>query len=49
MDWRKPHAATIDLALNRLPATDRAHRIGSLLIKSGAGRVRRRLRTKTPN
>ncbi|MBP5889622.1 alpha/beta hydrolase [Streptomyces scabiei] len=35
VDWKKPGGATIDLALNRLPATDRAHRIGSLLINPG--------------
>ncbi|MCX5328615.1 alpha/beta hydrolase [Streptomyces sp. NBC_00140] len=35
VDWKRPRGATIDLALARHPATDPAHRIGSLLINPG--------------
>ncbi|MFJ4206484.1 alpha/beta hydrolase [Streptomyces sviceus] len=35
VNWKRPHGATIDLALTRLLATDPAHRIGSLLINPG--------------
>ena len=35
VDWKRPHGATIDLALARHLATDPEHRIGSLLINPG--------------
>ena len=35
LDYAHPIAGTIDIALNRYPATDRANRIGSLLINPG--------------
>jgi pimeloyl-ACP methyl ester carboxylesterase len=35
LDYAKPHGRTISLALTRLPATDRAHRIGSLFLNPG--------------
>ncbi|MGZ6616231.1 MAG: alpha/beta fold hydrolase [Solirubrobacteraceae bacterium] len=35
LDYDKPHAETISLALIRLPATDRARRIGTLFIGPG--------------
>ncbi len=35
LDYAHPSAGTIDIALNRKPATDQAHRIGSLLINPG--------------
>ncbi|MGW2638575.1 alpha/beta hydrolase [Streptomyces sp. NPDC001348] len=35
VDWKRPHGATIDLALARHLATDPQHRIGSLLINPG--------------
>jgi pimeloyl-ACP methyl ester carboxylesterase len=35
LDYDQPHGRTITLALNRLPATDRAHRIGSLFVNPG--------------
>ncbi|QOV36928.1 alpha/beta fold hydrolase [Streptomyces ferrugineus] len=35
VDWRRPHSATIDLALARHRATDPERRIGSLLINPG--------------
>src|SRR4051794_2732038 len=35
LDYDQPTGATISLALVRLPATDRAHRIGSLFINPG--------------
>ena len=35
LDYSKPHGRTISIALTRLPATDRAHRIGSLFVNPG--------------
>jgi len=35
LDYNDPNGATISLALVRLPATDRAHRIGSLFLNPG--------------
>jgi pimeloyl-ACP methyl ester carboxylesterase len=35
LDYDQPKAATISLALTRLPATDRRHRIGSLFLNPG--------------
>jgi len=35
VDWKKPHGATIQLALNRHRATNPAQRIGSLLVNPG--------------
>jgi pimeloyl-ACP methyl ester carboxylesterase len=35
LDYSHPDAGTIDIAVNRKPATDRTHRIGSLLINPG--------------
>ncbi|WP_062465163.1 alpha/beta hydrolase [Demequina soli] len=35
LDWTDPSGDTIDLAINRHPATDQAKRIGSLLINPG--------------
>ncbi|WP_045306118.1 alpha/beta hydrolase [Saccharothrix sp. ST-888] len=35
LDYRAPHGATIDLAVIRHPATDPAHRIGSLFYNPG--------------
>ena len=35
LDYSHPEAGTIDIALNRMPATDRANRIGSLLTNPG--------------
>ncbi len=35
LDYDKPHADTISLALIRLPATDRARRIGTLFVGQG--------------
>ena len=35
LDYDKPDGATITLGLTRLPATDQAHRIGSLLVNPG--------------
>ena len=35
LDYDQPHGATISLALIRLPATDPAHRIGSLFLNPG--------------
>jgi pimeloyl-ACP methyl ester carboxylesterase len=35
LDHSRPGGRTITLALSRLPATDRAHRIGALLLNSG--------------
>ncbi|KOG22334.1 proteinase, partial [Streptomyces viridochromogenes] len=35
VDWKRPHGATIDLALARHLATDPGRRIGSLLINPG--------------
>ncbi len=35
LDYAHPAAGTIDIALNRKPATDQANRIGSLLINPG--------------
>jgi pimeloyl-ACP methyl ester carboxylesterase len=35
LDYDQPNGATISLSLARLPATDRAHRIGSLFINPG--------------
>jgi pimeloyl-ACP methyl ester carboxylesterase len=35
LDYAHPTAGTIDIALNRKPATDQANRIGSLLINPG--------------
>jgi pimeloyl-ACP methyl ester carboxylesterase len=35
LDYDRPHGAKITLALTRLPATDRAHRIGSLFLNPG--------------
>ncbi|WP_241826942.1 alpha/beta hydrolase [Streptomyces graminilatus] len=35
VNWKKPHGETIELALNRHPATNPARRIGSLLINPG--------------
>ena len=35
LDYDQPHGATISLALVRLPATDPAHRIGSLFLNPG--------------
>ena len=35
LDYSHPAAGTIDIALNRMPATDQAHRIGSLLTNPG--------------
>ncbi|MET7738066.1 hypothetical protein ABZT02_43265 [Streptomyces sp. NPDC005402] len=35
VNWKRPHGATIDLALTRHLATDPEHRIGSLLINPG--------------
>ena len=35
LDYAAPAAGTIKLALDRVPATDRAHRIGSLLVNPG--------------
>jgi len=32
LDWSAPAGQTIQLAMERLPATDRAHRIGSMLV-----------------
>ena len=35
LDYSDPSAATIDIAVVRLPASDRAHRIGSLFVNPG--------------
>ncbi|HST82431.1 MAG TPA: alpha/beta hydrolase [Kineosporiaceae bacterium] len=35
LDYSKPRGRTISIALTRLPATDRAHRIGSLFVNPG--------------
>ncbi|MFG1921606.1 alpha/beta hydrolase [Cryptosporangium sp. NPDC048952] len=35
LDHSRPNGRTITLALSRLPATDRAHRIGTLVLNSG--------------
>ena len=35
LNYAEPHGRTISLALIRLPATDRAHRIGSLFVNPG--------------
>ncbi len=35
LDYRRPQWNTIDLALARIPASDRAHRIGSLFVNPG--------------
>src|SRR3954471_6168556 len=35
LDYDHPHGATITLGFNRLPAADRAHRVGSLIINPG--------------
>ncbi|HEX8628470.1 MAG TPA: alpha/beta hydrolase [Catenuloplanes sp.] len=35
LDWSRPGGPTITLALNRLPATDPAHRLGPLLVNPG--------------
>ncbi|MCO5968515.1 alpha/beta hydrolase [Actinoallomurus soli] len=35
LDWSRPDGRRITLALNRLPATDPQHRIGSLLLNPG--------------
>lgn len=35
LNWKHPGGPRITLALNRVPATDRAHRIGSLLFNPG--------------
>jgi pimeloyl-ACP methyl ester carboxylesterase len=35
LDYSQPHGATISLAVVRLPATDQAHKIGSLFINPG--------------
>ncbi|MFE0254424.1 alpha/beta hydrolase [Streptomyces sp. NPDC059010] len=35
VDWKRPHGATLDLALARHLATDPARRIGSLLVNPG--------------
>lgn len=35
VDYSKPNGATLSLALVRQPATDKAHRIGSLLVNPG--------------
>jgi pimeloyl-ACP methyl ester carboxylesterase len=35
LDYAHPHGRTISLALTRLPATDPAHRIGSLFVNPG--------------
>jgi pimeloyl-ACP methyl ester carboxylesterase len=35
LDYRQPHGQTISLALSRLPASDPAHRIGSLFVNPG--------------
>ncbi len=35
LDYDRPHGTTISLALIRLPATDPAHRIGSLFVNPG--------------
>jgi pimeloyl-ACP methyl ester carboxylesterase len=35
LDYSKPRGRTITIALTRLPATDRAHRIGSLFVNPG--------------
>lgn len=35
LDWAHPHGPTISLAIDRLPATDPAHRIGPLLVNPG--------------
>ncbi|MEU9385338.1 alpha/beta fold hydrolase [Streptomyces sp. NPDC048279] len=37
VDWSRPHAAQLDLALVRRPADDPAHRQGTLLLNDGAG------------
>jgi pimeloyl-ACP methyl ester carboxylesterase len=35
LDYDRPDGPTIDVALNRHPATDRAHRVGSLFLNPG--------------
>ncbi|HEY9475458.1 MAG TPA: alpha/beta hydrolase [Mycobacteriales bacterium] len=35
LDYAHPHEGTVTLAVNRLPATDPAHRIGSLFVNPG--------------
>ena len=35
LDYDHPHGAKITLGFNRLPAADRAHRVGSLIINPG--------------
>jgi pimeloyl-ACP methyl ester carboxylesterase len=35
LDYRHPHGAKITLGFNRLPAADRAHRVGSLIVNPG--------------
>jgi hypothetical protein len=35
LDWRRPSGATVDLAVARHLATDRAHRLGVLLVNPG--------------
>src|SRR3954451_14062262 len=35
LDYRHPHAATIRLGFNRLRASERKHRVGSLIVNPG--------------
>jgi pimeloyl-ACP methyl ester carboxylesterase len=35
LDWARPNGARISIAVDRIPASDRAHRIGSLLFNPG--------------
>ena len=35
LDYSQPEGSTIEIALNRLPASDPAHRVGSLLVNPG--------------
>lgn len=37
VDWPRPGSETIELSVVRRPATDRNHRIGSMLLNNGAG------------
>lgn len=52
LDYFRPHGRTIDLALIKLPATDQAHRIGTLFVNFGgpgpSGIDRLRARAKWP-
>ena len=43
LDYDHPHGAKITLGFNRLPAADRAHRVGSLIINPGGPGRRRQL------